>query len=167
MHDCCKKISFLRDKASLHHVISRRTSRVTEETLLRLEERSSLSSSDYSGQIIPFIELGTIQVHEKIGKGAFGEVYCGSWEKTGERTVAIKAIEADEDVEKEIYSQAAVLSRLEHPNIVRLYGDLRSYLRARAPTTASYSQFPPALTENELKVIVRQVCSTFFIYIVV
>ncbi|PIO59578.1 hypothetical protein TELCIR_18957 [Teladorsagia circumcincta] len=80
---------------------SRRTSRVTEETLLRLEERSSLSSSDYSGQIIPFIELGTIRIHECIGKGAFGEVYCGSWEKTGERTVAIKSMKADEDVEKE------------------------------------------------------------------
>ncbi|VDM79159.1 unnamed protein product [Strongylus vulgaris] len=72
-------------------------------------------------------------------------------------------------------NNAAVLSRLEHPNIVRLYGmtrdgprlllvfermnlgDLRSYLRARAPTSASYSQFPPALIESELKVIVRQI----------
>ncbi|PIO73003.1 hypothetical protein TELCIR_05040 [Teladorsagia circumcincta] len=107
------------------------------------------------------------------GYGAFGEVYCGSWEKTGERTVAIKSMKADEDVEKE----ALVLSRLEHPNVVRLYGmtrdgpclllvfehmnlgDLRSYLRARAPTSSSYSQFPPALIENELRLIVRQIVS--------
>ncbi|KHJ87438.1 protein tyrosine kinase, partial [Oesophagostomum dentatum] len=167
----------MRKRTILQRVESRRTSRVTEETLLRLEERSSLSSSDYSGQLIPFIDLGTIQIHEKIGKqqssllylkGAFGEVYCGSWEKTGERSVAIKTIEADEDVEKE----AVVLSRLEHPNIVRLYGmtrdgprlllvfermnlgDLRSYLRARAPTTSSYAQFPPALVESELRLII-------------
>ncbi|KAL6725158.1 hypothetical protein Aduo_019969 [Ancylostoma duodenale] len=161
----------MRKRAMQDRVESRRTSRVTEETLLRLEERSSLSSSDYSGQLIPFIDLGTIQIHERIGKGAFGEVYCGSWDKTGERSVAIKTIEADEDVEKE----AVVLSRLEHPNIVRLYGmtrdgprlllvfermslgDLRSYLRARAPTSSSYSQFPPALVEDELRLIVRQI----------
>ncbi|KAK6033425.1 protein tyrosine kinase [Ostertagia ostertagi] len=38
-------------------------------------------------------------------------------------------------------------------------GDLRSYLRARAPTSSSYSQFPPALIENELRLIVRQIVS--------
>ncbi|KJH46631.1 protein tyrosine kinase [Dictyocaulus viviparus] len=164
---------FIRKSINRSNIGSRRTSRVTEETLLRLEERSSLSSSDYSGQVIPFINLGSIQIHECIGKGEFGEVYCGSWQKTGERSVAIKTIKADEDVEKE----AVVLSRLEHPNIVRLYGmtrdgpqlllvfermnlgDLRTYLRARAPTSSSYSQFPPALVENELIVIVRQIVS--------
>ncbi|KAK6759274.1 hypothetical protein RB195_021091 [Necator americanus] len=173
MQNCRAKVILMRKQAMQDRVESRRTSRVTEETLLRLEERSSLSSSDYSGQLIPFIDLGTIQIHERIGKGAFGEVYCGSWDKTGERSVAIKTIEADEDVEKE----AVVLSRLEHPNIVRLYGmtrdgprlllvfermnlgDLRSYLRARAPTSSSYSQFPPALVEDELRLIVRQIVS--------
>ncbi|KAK6035895.1 protein tyrosine kinase [Cooperia oncophora] len=41
----------------------------------------------------------------------------------------------------------------EHMNL----GDLRSYLRARAPTSSSYSQFPPALIEDELRSIVRQI----------
>nr|CDJ89740.1 Tyrosine protein kinase domain containing protein [Haemonchus contortus] len=171
MRSCRAKIDLMRKRAVRERIESRRTSRVTEETLLRLEERSSLTSSDYSGQIIPFIELGTIRIHECIGKGAFGEVYCGSWDKTGDRSVAIKSMKADEDVEKE----ALVLSRLEHSNIVRLYGmtrdgpclllvfehmnlgDLRSYLRARAPASSSYSQFPPALIEDELRSIVRQV----------
>ncbi|VDM52664.1 unnamed protein product [Angiostrongylus costaricensis] len=218
-----------RKKTIRSSIGSRRASRVTEETLLRLEERS-LSSSDYSGQLIPFINMGSIQIHECIGKirmpaltifvvraptsnydkeeveafymdlekfyredhtffkviigdfnakGEFGEVYCGSWEKTGERSVAIKTIKADEDVEKEVADifKAVVLSRLEHPNIVRLYGmardgphlllvfermnlgDLRTYLRARAPTSSSYSQFPPALVEDELRLIVRQIVS--------
>ncbi|WKY15507.1 hypothetical protein Q1695_000746 [Nippostrongylus brasiliensis] len=169
---CHAKALLMRKRAMHDRVESRRTSRVTEETLLRLEERSSLSSSDYTNQIIPFIDLGTIQIHECIGKGAFGEVYCGSWEKTGERSVAIKSIKADEDVEKE----ALLLSRLDHTNVIRLYGmtrdgmrlllvfermnlgDLRSYLRQRAPTSTSYSQFPPALVEEELRHIVRQVC---------
>ncbi|KAK6033426.1 hypothetical protein OSTOST_00332, partial [Ostertagia ostertagi] len=101
LRSCRAKINLMRKRAMQERIESRRTSRVTEETLLRLEERSSLSSSDYSGQIIPFIELGTIRIHECIGKGAFGEVYCGSWEKTGERSVAIKSMKADEDVEKE------------------------------------------------------------------
>ncbi|VDL74627.1 unnamed protein product [Nippostrongylus brasiliensis] len=145
----------MRKRAMHDRVESRRTSRVTEETLLRLEERSSLSSSDYTNQIIPFIDLGTIQIHECIGKGAFGEVYCGSWEKTGERSVAIKSIKADEDVEKEVCTTVALGLFL---NFIVTKGDLRSYLRQRAPTSTSYSQFPPALVEEELRHIVRQVC---------
>ncbi|EPB77673.1 hypothetical protein ANCCEY_03264, partial [Ancylostoma ceylanicum] len=44
-------------------------------------------------------------------------------------------------------------------------GDLRSYLRARAPTSSSYSQFPPALTEDELRLIVRQVALRFTLWL--
>ncbi|CAD6189232.1 unnamed protein product [Caenorhabditis auriculariae] len=114
------------------------------------------------------------ELRHLLHQGAFGEVYCGSWEKLGERTVAIKSIPlADEEIEKE----ALVLSRLEHPNIVRLYGmtrerenlllvfemmelgDLRTYLRARTPQFSNYSQFPPALLVEELKKIVRDIAS--------
>ncbi|RCN41568.1 hypothetical protein ANCCAN_12470 [Ancylostoma caninum] len=68
VQNCRAKMILMRKRAMQDRVESRRTSRVTEETLLRLEERSSLSSSDYSGQLIPFIDLGTIQIHERIGK---------------------------------------------------------------------------------------------------
>ncbi|CAI4233322.1 unnamed protein product [Auanema sp. JU1783] len=150
----------------------RRASLSTEETMLRLEERASLSSSDYSGQIIPSINGASIKIHERIGKGAFGEVYCGTWDIKGERSVAVKAIyQADEQIEKE----AQVLCSLDHPNIVRLYGmtrdgtrlllvfemmnlgDLRSYLKSRAPQATNYSQFPPALILRELKFILREI----------
>lgn len=73
--------------------------------------------------------------------------------------------------------EATVLCRLDHENIVRLYGltrdgdrlllvfemmrlgDLRSYLKTRAPQQGSYASFPAALDQKELKFIVRQVRS--------
>ncbi|CAI2356127.1 unnamed protein product [Caenorhabditis sp. 36 PRJEB53466] len=154
---------------------SRRASHETEETLLRLgrfpEERSSLAS-DYSNQLIPFIEIGDIKTHEKIGKGMFGQVYCGSWEKTGPRSVAVKVIEqADRMIEKE----AATINRLDHPNIVKLYGvtrdhsnlllvfelmnlgELRTYVRMRSPEIEQIGRRPPALTVEELKRIAYEI----------
>ena len=53
---------------SFNSRLSRRTSHATEETMLRLEERLSMSSSDYTGHIIPCIEGGAVQIHEQIGK---------------------------------------------------------------------------------------------------
>ncbi|CAJ0583832.1 unnamed protein product, partial [Mesorhabditis spiculigera] len=153
----------------------RRTSRATEateETNLRMEERGSLCVSDYTGHLIPVISLGNIQIKEKIGQGAFGEVYRALWTASNDREVAVKTINlADSETEKE----AQVLSKLDHPNIVRLFGmtrdggkmllifemmnlgDLKSYLKARKPLCSNYAQFPPPLESSELLFITRQI----------
>ncbi|CAJ0935134.1 unnamed protein product, partial [Mesorhabditis belari] len=153
----------------------RRTSRATEateETTLRMEERGSLCVSDYTGHLIPVISLGNVQIKEKIGQGAFGEVYRGVWTSSNDREVAVKTIhQADNETEKE----AQVLSKLDHPNIVRLFGmtrdgnrmllilemmnlgDLKNYLRQRKPHPSNYSQFPPPLELKELLFIIREI----------
>ncbi|CAO4386306.1 unnamed protein product [Caenorhabditis nigoni] len=162
----------LRKRMSLAHDLhSRRASHETEETLLRLEERSSLAS-DYCNMTLMFIDMGKIQIHELVGKGHFGEVYVGSWEQTGPRSVAVKSIRG---IDMETEKEARVLQNLEHDNIVRLfgmtmdrgnlllvfehmnYGDLKTYLQARSPTASSYLQFPPPLVSDELKWIIREI----------
>uniref|UniRef100_A0A8R1HZ52 receptor protein-tyrosine kinase n=1 Tax=Caenorhabditis japonica TaxID=281687 RepID=A0A8R1HZ52_CAEJA len=160
-----EKITSFRKRISwAQELQSRRASHETEETLLRLEERSSLAS-DYANMTIPFIEMGLIKIHEKIGSGQFGEVYCASWEKTGERSLAVKALKQfDHELEKE----ARTIFRLDHPNIVKMYGmsrdtknlllvfehmnlgNLKQYLSERKPNP-EYVQWPPVLTDGDAK----------------
>uniref|UniRef100_A0A1I7URT3 Protein kinase domain-containing protein n=1 Tax=Caenorhabditis tropicalis TaxID=1561998 RepID=A0A1I7URT3_9PELO len=167
-----EKILIFRKRISLAQDLhSRRASHETEETLLRLEERVSLAS-DYTNMTIQFIEMGEIEIHEMLGKGHFGQVYLGSWERTGPRSVAVKNIvRVDDATEKE----ARVLQDLDHPNIVKLYGmtrnnfnlllvfehmnhgDLKSYLQKRAPSQSEYLQYPPPLVVDELKWIIKEI----------
>ncbi|KHN75253.1 Insulin-like growth factor 1 receptor [Toxocara canis] len=149
----------------------RRTSRNTEETCMHLEE-TSLYSSDY--RLLPIIDRDAIKLDRKIGQGAFGEVFSADWCGSPTGRVAIKMYHFEMDAE--MGKEAHLLSQLEHPNIVRLFGivrerqrillvlelislgDLKSYVRARIPLCASYSQFPPALTNDELLNICIQIC---------
>lgn len=68
--------------------------------------------------------IGPIRVIRAIGKGGMGEVYEGLDEKLG-RPVAVKAIRGerrlDEHAKARMIREAKLLSRLEHPNICRLY----------------------------------------------
>lgn len=175
-----EKILSFRKRISLAQELqTRRASQETEETLLRLEERSSLAS-DYTNMTLPFIDMGNIEIHEMLGKGHFGEVYLASWDYTGPRSVAVKSIRrVDMATEKE----ARVLQDLEHPNIVKLYGmtrnnfnlllvfehmnhgDLKTYLEQRAPVKSVYLQYPPPLVIDELKWIIKEI-TTGLVYLV-
>ncbi|CAL2050962.1 unnamed protein product [Caenorhabditis brenneri] len=166
-----ERIMSFRKRISLAQDLrSRRASHETEETLLR-DEIFSLSS-EYTNTTITFIDIGTVEIHEMIGKGNFGKVYLGSWEHTGPRSVAVKIIKSvDDGVEKE----ARILQDLEHKNIVKLYGithnkfnlllvfelmnqgDLKSYLQKRVPANCGYLQFPPPLVHDELKWIIKEI----------
>ncbi|CAB3399632.1 unnamed protein product [Caenorhabditis bovis] len=143
----------------------RRPSNETEQTLLKLEEQTPIIALDYVNRVIPFINSSNVRIKSIIGRGAFGDVYSGIWDKTNE-PVAIKTLRPDAagDIEKE----AKIASKLEHPNIVKFYGvmmdrnhlvlvfemmnrgDLLSYLRNRTPKGHGYNQFPPPLLLKEL-----------------
>ncbi len=65
-----------------------------------------------------------IRLAELVGEGGMGEVYLGIDETLG-RNVAVKAIRGerrlDAGARSRFLREARVLSRLEHPNICRLY----------------------------------------------
>ncbi len=79
--------------------------------------------------------VGGIRLVERIGEGGMGEVWSGIDERLGRR-VAVKAIrshrELDDRARSRFLREARLLSRLEHPNVCRLYGlveeDGRQYL---------------------------------------
>lgn len=68
--------------------------------------------------------LGPIQLIEVLGQGGMGDVYLG-YDRKLERKVAVKAIRhehrLDEKAKSRMLREAQMLSRLEHPNICRLY----------------------------------------------
>ena len=155
---------------------SRNTDR-TEETSIRLDDYSASSSINYIVQHVALIDKSALQVKDRIGKGAFGEVHRAEWkEKDLTITVAMKmlfGVQLDSELDKE----AALLSQLDHPNIVKLYGicrwdtqvalvmemmnlgDLKSYVRDRTPRCDNYSQFPAPLIQTELLDIAAQVAA--------
>lgn len=59
-----------------------------------------------------------LTIEEKIGQGAFGNVYRGTWEGTEVACKEIKDPEQSQEIKREISTLAA----LDHPNIVRFYG---------------------------------------------
>jgi len=68
--------------------------------------------------------LGPIQLIDVLGQGGMGEVYLG-YDRKLERKVAVKAIrqehQLDDKAKSRMLREAKMLSRLEHPNICRLY----------------------------------------------
>jgi len=73
--------------------------------------------------------FGHIRVTEVVGQGGMGDVYAGYDEKL-ERTVALKVLNADQrldqDARERLLREARALSRLDHPNICRIYDYIES-----------------------------------------
>ncbi|KAH7725288.1 TRK-1 protein [Aphelenchoides avenae] len=162
-----------------HRRISRYTER-TDETSIRLSNMDSMdtfstSASSYMIQHVPVIESDQIELKEKIGKGAFGEVFVADWREKGIK-VAVKMLH-NVQMDAEMDKEAALLAQMEHENVVKLFGiwrcdnqltlvlemmslgDLKNYLRQRKPSHNDYCQFPPSLLETELINICIQICS--------
>lgn len=74
--------------------------------------------------IRPGVTIRDIRLVKRLGSGGMGEVFVGVQEALG-REVAVKAIRADrrldERAKTRFLREARILSRLEHPNICRLY----------------------------------------------
>ncbi len=63
--------------------------------------------------------VGQYVVDQEIGRGAFGVVYLGHHQSNEQDRVAIKVLENNGQMEQQM-AEPEILSRLEHPNIVRL-----------------------------------------------
>jgi len=74
--------------------------------------------------ISPGSHVGRIRIDALLGSGGMGEVYRG-WDERLERTVAVKVLHGDKrltpSLRGRMLREAKVLSRLDHPNICRIY----------------------------------------------
>src|SRR5262245_20441229 len=83
-----------------------------------------------------------IRIQRCLGRGGFGEVYKGVWNRPGgvEVDVAIKVLRADLEPESQgiqrLRDEGRLLGRLTHPTILRVY-DL-VFLQGRAALVSEY-----------------------------
>ena len=91
-------------------------------------------------------EVGGCKLIRKIGEGGMGEVYLGEQIRVGNRAVAVKIVRAEEegdseqiaDIARRFQSEAALLGKFKHPNILPVYtadvqGDLLYLVMEYAP----------------------------------
>eukprot|EP01117_Protostelium_nocturnum_P007822 TRINITY_DN2800_c0_g1_i1.p1 TRINITY_DN2800_c0_g1~~TRINITY_DN2800_c0_g1_i1.p1 ORF type:complete len:942 (+),score=257.63 TRINITY_DN2800_c0_g1_i1:142-2967(+) len=82
----------------------------------QLKDRNDDLELNYAPNLI---SSDSIQIHEKIGSGAFGSVYLGTMGKTNQ--VALKKL-ASVTNRRAFYKEAETLKSLHHPNIVLFIG---------------------------------------------
>lgn len=74
-----------------------------------------------------FVDPTSVKFHTKIGSGSFGEVWMGEW---GGKAVAVKQLlpqerertERSKQTVEQVVREFAILFRVHHPHIVRLFG---------------------------------------------
>ena len=82
------------------------------------EEADILENLNETLEIIPFHQL---KFHEKIGEGGYSNVYKGTWLGT---KVALKVFKKRKSayLAQKFKSEATIISKLRHPNIVLFLG---------------------------------------------
>ena len=88
-----------------------------------LELRSAVSDADATLDPKWILDLRAIRVQKKIGIGGYAEVWKAQWK---DKTVAFKLLQEDTTEDKRVVDEfrreMAVMSQLDHPNIVAFYG---------------------------------------------
>jgi len=103
--------------------------RLYSESALQMDDPTvSMSSFDSRGEDPsarePLGNWGPFQLRQRVGAGAFGEVYR-AWDPTLEREVALKLLlpaVAAGAAYKAILQEARLMARVKHPNLVSVHG---------------------------------------------
>ena len=86
--------------------------------------RNAVSDTDRALGLSP-THWGHLQLLERIGEGAFGDVYR-AWDTRLDREVALKLLPADPTANprtaSSIIQEGRLLARVRHPNVVTIYG---------------------------------------------
>ena len=90
--------------------------------------RSILAAGRPSDALGPFhvpVTWGSLRIHEKIGRGRFGDVYR-AWDPGLDRDVALKLLRHDDGAEDRlVVDEGRLMARVRHPNVATIYGAQR------------------------------------------
>ena len=68
---------------------------------------------------------GSLRIHEKIGRGRFGDVYR-AWDPSLDREVALKLLRHDDGAtDRLVVDEGRLMARVRHPNVATIYGAQR------------------------------------------
>ena len=71
------------------------------------------------------VTWGSLRIHEKIGRGRFGDVYR-AWDPGLDRDVALKLLRHDDGAEDRlVVDEGRLMARVRHPNVATIYGAQR------------------------------------------
>eukprot|EP01117_Protostelium_nocturnum_P011066 TRINITY_DN4014_c0_g1_i1.p1 TRINITY_DN4014_c0_g1~~TRINITY_DN4014_c0_g1_i1.p1 ORF type:complete len:1508 (-),score=396.84 TRINITY_DN4014_c0_g1_i1:57-4580(-) len=85
------------------------------------KRRRSRKDDNYALELVlkSDVMLKDVTIGNCIGEGHFGSVYVGEWNNT---QVALKSLKGEADVMNKWLEEVSLLSKLNHPNVVRLLG---------------------------------------------
>jgi serine/threonine protein kinase len=90
-----------------------------------ISDVSSISSSETAAVSPQFGTWGSLRLLDRVGHGAFGDVYR-AWDPRLDREVALKLLRrADsprDSVGSQVIEEGRLLARVRHPNVVTVYG---------------------------------------------
>lgn len=101
------------------------TAALASDAALTAGLTSAVSTADNPGAAVPPV-WGHLELCERVGNGAFGEVYR-AWDTALRREVALKLLQLEDSASPGTGAGAALeearnLARIRHPNVVQVYG---------------------------------------------
>ncbi len=122
-----------RERRVIHHLrlvesvarIHRSVGASPPEPFGSLASTATMSASPTAGPAPPRRSWAHLELREKLGEGAFGEVYR-AWDPRLDREVALKLLKLDgsrrERLASTVIAEARLLAKLRHPNVVTVFG---------------------------------------------
>ena len=116
-----RELKVIADIAELHRSLSQ----ADTPPFSHLDLVAPLSASATSPATLEAVAWGSLKLLERVGEGAFGEVYR-AWDPRLDREVALKLLRRLESrrdsVGSHVIDEGRLLARVRHPNVVTVYG---------------------------------------------
>ncbi len=140
------------------------TNKALQDLLAKESNAQTKKKEEDSFAGLPLLRAATVTVGKKLGEGSFGAVYRGQWR--GVRC-ALKFV--SQETIDELRKEVSIMDRIDHPNIVRLYGVVVQKEGEQLPESWPMELRPPCVLMEYMGYKIEEtktVVTTFIEYLV-